>query len=73
MWFPFNGWAARVQILVTRLQFAAGQSKDQEAAATMARELDAEEFAARIDPARARTQEPSGEGSSAAERSAPDG
>ena len=73
MWFPFNGWAARAQILVTRLQFGAGQAKDEDAAATMARELDAAAFATRIDRARARAQEPSGDGSSAAERSAPDG
>ena len=57
MWFPFNGWAARVQILVARLQFAAGQSKDEAAAAAMARELDADEFGARIDRSREPTPE----------------
>jgi hypothetical protein len=73
MWFPFNGWAARVQILVARLQFAAGQSKDEAAAAAMARELDADEFGARIDRARERTPESSREASTAAERSTSDG
>jgi hypothetical protein len=44
---PFNGAMAKARELVAKLRFAAGQAADEEAALVRARELDAEEYAAR--------------------------
>ena len=73
MWFPFNGWAAKVQMLVTRLQFVAGQANDEAAAAAMARESDAQEYGARVDREADRPPHPMSQPSTSIERSASDG
>ena len=44
---PFNAAMARVRELITRLRYEADQSALEEAARVRARELDADEYAAR--------------------------
>ena len=45
---PFNAAMAKARELITRLRYEAGQSAVDEAARARARELDAEEYAARV-------------------------
>jgi hypothetical protein len=70
---PGDGSAARVRALVARLEFMARRGNDDQAATAFARELDAEEYAARIDRDAGQMLEPSSPSPTKDDRSAPDG
>lgn len=57
---PFNGAMARVRELITRLRYAADQSALDDAARVRARELDADEYAARVNSAQPTSEAPVG-------------